>query len=328
MKAFKSLLNLWILLGIVLLSTYSCKKDKPETPLAPVINTIGADSVRLYRANVKGNVETGTEALTEFGICYGIHTNPTANDFMVKAAGTTGEFTCKLKELKAGTHYFARAYAIDKHGTYYGKNIEFETMEATVNDIDQNVYDAIEIGNQVWLKQNLKTTRFSNGDLIDTTETMNADIVSSLIVEPRFQWPAQGDEANVEIYGRHYTWYVTIDSRKICPSGWHVPSDTEWTELINFLGGEAVAGGKLKSIEIWPGPNTGATDEFGFSAVPGGHRIYAGYWGAFGQNATMWTSTEIDNEWAKSWVPINEGTRIYPANWVKKNAAAIRCIKN
>ena len=328
MKREKKFMHLFVLASLVLISLSACKKDKPETPIAPVINTLGVDSIGLHRANVKGNIEKGTEALIEFGICYGIHANPTVESFKILAIGTIGEFTCKLNELNAGTRYFARAYAINKNGTYYGEDIEFETFNATVSDIDQNVYDVIEIGKQHWLKQNLKTTRFSNGDLIDTTETMDADIVSSLIVEPGFQWPAMGNEANVAIYGRHYTWYAATDSRNLCPGGWHVPTDAEWVELINFLGGEQSAGGKLKSVDYWLTPNSGGTDEVGFKAVPGGHRIYDGSWAAFGENATMWTANEIDGESAKSWVPVDGLNRIYVANWIKKNGAAVRCVKD
>jgi len=296
-------------------------------PVAPSITTESVNSIAISKAVISSNATSNSDpTITELGICYSTQANPTIADSKMPSRALIGHYLSNMTKLTANTTYHVRAYATNSLGTFYGNDLEFKTLASTVSDIDLNVYDIIEIGNQLWLKQNIKTTKFSNGDVIETTATMDQYIGS--ISEPRYQWPAMGNEANVVVYGRHYTWYAATDSRNICPSGWHVPTDAEWVELINFLGGEQSAGGKLKSVDYWLTPNSGGTDEVGFKAVPGGHRIYDGNWAAFGENATMWTSNEIDNEWAKSWVPINEGTRIYPANWVKKNGAAVRCVKD
>src|SRR4029078_12512714 len=135
---------------------------------------------------------------------------------------------------------------------------------ATVTDIDGNVYHTVTIGTQVWMVENLKTTKYRNGDLIGTTIPATLDISSEST--PKYQWAYKGEESNVATYGRLYTWYAVADSRNVCPTGWHVPSDAEWTTLTTYLGGESVAGGKLKENGTvhWESPNTGATNESGF----------------------------------------------------------------
>jgi uncharacterized protein (TIGR02145 family) len=168
----------------------------------------------------------------------------------------------------------------------------------TVTDIDGNVYRTVTIGNQVWMAENLKTTRYRNGDAIGTTSPATLDISSENT--PKYQWAYAGDESNVAIYGRLYTWYAATDSRNIAPIGWHVPTDAEWATLANFLGGESVAGGRLKDIGTtrWKSPNAGATNESGFAGLPGGSRYpdsrgfdligRCGHWWAADMEAPGW----------------------------------------
>jgi uncharacterized protein (TIGR02145 family) len=125
---------------------------------------------------------------------------------------------------------------------------------------------------QTWMAENLKTTKYSNGDLIETTTPATKDIYNELM--PKYQWAYEGNEINVDTYGRLYTWYTVTDIRNICPTGWHVPTKEEWTSLIDYLGGYWDAGGKLKEAGTthWLSPNTGATNSIGFTALPGGWR--------------------------------------------------------
>ena len=141
-----------------------------------------------------------------------------------------------------------------------------------IRDLDGNVYTSVIIGTQVWMVENLKTTRFSNGDVIETTHPSRLDISEE--VSPEYQWAPNGDESNIARYGRLYTGYVANDSRNVCPTGWHVPTDDEWMTLSDYLGGSDIAGGKLKEAGTthWAAPNTGATNETGFSALPSGGR--------------------------------------------------------
>ncbi|MCX6244356.1 MAG: fibrobacter succinogenes major paralogous domain-containing protein [Bacteroidetes bacterium] len=204
----------------------------------------------------------------------------------------------------------------------------------TVKDIDGNVYHTITIGTQVWMIENLRVTKYSNGDPIGTTNPPDKNIFGE--TEPKYQWAYDGDESNAAIYGRLYTWYILTDGRGICPDGWHVPSDDEWQTLVDYLGGSSFAGGKLKARDTtyWKpnGPfgwhaNEGATNESGFTALPGGYRWqggffyknYYGYW---------WTRTEYDTDRAyeRSMGYDDGGTGRYenPKNY----GDAVRCIKN
>ncbi len=158
----------------------------------------------------------------------------------------------------------------------------------TVTDIDGNIYQTVTIGNQVWLVENFKSAKYNDGTSIPLV-TGNTEWIN--LSTPGYCW-YDNDIANKEPYGALYNWYAG-QTGKLCPTGWHVPSDKEWTALTDFLGGEGIAGGILKEAGTshWDTPNTGATDESGFTALPGGFRgaqgtcYYIGYW------CQYWTST-------------------------------------
>lgn len=198
----------------------------------------------------------------------------------------------------------------------------------TPTDKDGNTYNTVTIGTQVWLKENLRTTKYNNGDLIGTTTPATFDLMSD--TAPKYQWPYDGNEDNALTYGRLYTWYAATDSRKVCPAGWHIPSGGEWTTLSTFLGGESIAAGKLKETGTthWLTPNTGATNESGFTALPTGDRFTGGIFEDIGINTNMWSSTEqtpisaigYGMGYSSSW----DGTS--PIN--KRNGLPIRCLKD
>ena len=167
-----------------------------------------------------------------------------------------------------------------------------------MTDQDGNVYASVTIGSQVWTVENLKTTRYSNGDLIGTTVPDTLNISSEFM--PKYQWAYDGIESNVAAYGRLYTWWAVNDSRKICPAGWHVPSDEEWTTLSTYLGGDSIAGGKLKKTGTiyWIPPNRGATNEAGFKALPGGYNSAYGTYFSLGITGYWWTSSGISDIFA------------------------------
>jgi uncharacterized protein (TIGR02145 family) len=144
----------------------------------------------------------------------------------------------------------------------------------TLTDVDNNTYKVVKIGTQVWMAENLKTTRYNDGSAIplvtDNTEWNN-------LTTPGYSWYNNDSATYAQTYGALYNWY-TVETGNLCPTGWHVPSDAEWTTLTDYLGGEAIAGGKLKETGTahWDSPNTGATDETGFTAFPGGNRTKNG----------------------------------------------------
>lgn len=199
--------------------------------------------------------------------------------------------------------------------------------QAFVNDADGNTYNVIKIGDQVWMAENLKTTRYNDGTAIPYVTDAAAWIN---LTTPAYCW-SNNDIGNKLVYGALYTWY-TVKTGKLCPSGWHVPTDAEWTILENHLGGYAVAGGKLKETgtEHWITPNTDATNESGFTARPGGWRD--GTNGGFlplGTVAMWWTSQETTPDrpyWRELYY--SSGT-IYPkAGGLPSFGMAIRCVKD
>jgi len=198
----------------------------------------------------------------------------------------------------------------------------------TVRDIDGNVYKTITIGSQVWMAENLKTTKYRNGDLIATTTTATFDI--SQESSPVYQWAYEGNESNVAIYGRLYTWYAVTDSRNVCPTGWHLPSDTEWITLAANLEGERIAAGKLKETGTthWLSPNTGATNETGFTALPGGHRNINGTYSFIGEIGYWWSSTEYSSAFAFYRGMNHYHTHFYTSNYIKGFGFSVRCLRD
>lgn len=164
-----------------------------------------------------------------------------------------------------------------------------ETRAQSVIDIDGNTYNTITLGTQIWMKENLKTTHFNNGDLIGTTALAIISNDSTSV----YQWSYNDDTLNINTYGRLYTWHVVNDSRNVCPAGWHVPSDIEMTNLANFLGGDTIAGNKMKEAGTihWATTNVSVTNSSSFTGLPGGFR--GNPYGFININTlgNFWTST-------------------------------------
>jgi len=162
-----------------------------------------------------------------------------------------------------------------------------------VTDIDGNVYHTVTIGSQVWMKENLRVTHYSNGDLI-----WNVTQSSKWIILKTSAYCNYANNPNIYFsYGRLYNWYAVHDPRNIAPNGWHVATDDEWTTLSNYLGGNDTAGGQLKEAgdAYWPSPNTGATNSSGFTALPTGYRTNDGSYTAWGYVTFWWTSTPTND---------------------------------
>jgi uncharacterized protein (TIGR02145 family) len=203
----------------------------------------------------------------------------------------------------------------------------------SIRDADGNVYTSVTIGTQVWMAENLKTTRYRNGDLIGTTTPATLDI--SAEATPKYQWSYDGDDSNVAIYGRLYTWWAVTDSRNVCPTGWHVPSYTEWDTLYYFLGSRNsnadVAGNKLKETGTthWQTPNEDATNETGFTALPGGARYDDGSFAMMGYQSDWWSSTERPMMWdAYLWYVQVDLSILVASSSSKKIGISVRCIKD
>jgi uncharacterized protein (TIGR02145 family) len=204
----------------------------------------------------------------------------------------------------------------------------FKNQSQTVIDYDGNVYDTVIIGTQVWLKENLKVTHYNNGVPIPNVTSNTA--WASLVTGARCYYN-NDSVANDSVYGPLYNWYAVTDINNICPSGWHVSTNAEWQTTETSLGGTYIAGGKMKEAgtEHWLSPNTGATNESGFTGLPGGMRDPINNdFRDIGGNGLWWTATAYNASMAWStymWylfagVDHNPGT--------KKYGFSIRCVKD
>jgi uncharacterized protein (TIGR02145 family) len=170
----------------------------------------------------------------------------------------------------------------------------------TMTDQQGNVYKTIVIGTQEWMAENLNTSIYRNGDEIPTGLS-NFEWENTLNTQ-QGAWAHHNDDASYACpYGKLYNWYACVDARQLCPVGWHVPTDAEWTVLTLYLGGDIVAGGKMKTtgtIEfatgLWYLPNCEANNSSGFSGAPGGFRNYDGVFSDFGGSGFWWSSSDYD----------------------------------
>ncbi len=240
-------------------------------------------------------------------------------------------------DLKPETSYHFRVKTENSLGITYGNDMAFTTLPVTVNDIDGNTYNIIAICTQIWMRENLKTTRYSNGDIIGTTTPATLDISGESI--PKYQWAYDGEESNVSLYGRLYTGLAAIDTRNICPIGWHVPSDEEWHTLSLTLDSNSVppivdiesriAGGKLKEAGTlhWASPNRDATNESGFTALPGGMRSEIGKFSDIGFKGWWWSN---ENSYGEIWnrALISEYRELFRGRHNPGQGWSVRCIKD
>jgi len=265
-----------------------------------------------------------------------------------------GEFGSNMMLLIPQTNYFVRAYATNSAGTTYGNQVKFTTLNSytpqvclgseQISDVDGNIYNTVKIGTQCWMKENLRTTKFRGGTAIS-------------LVSDNFLWNSITSSArclnnnnlvNEEFYGYLYNWYAASQN-DICPEGWRVPLDSDWDILRNFVdpnaaGNNNIAGNLLKSCRQINSPLSSlcstsehprwnahtvqyGTDDFGFSALPGGHRISNGSFSSVGSNGYFWTGNQTSE--TEAWFRgIGFGNSIFHRNIAsKQNGYSLRCIK-
>jgi len=210
------------------------------------------------------------------------------------------------------------------------------TQGVGVTDIDGNFYPSIIINGQEWMQKNLAVTKYRNGDPIPTglsnTTWENTTSGAYAIYN--------NDAANNTLYGKLYNWYAVNDSRGVCPAGWHVPSDAEWSSFINYLDPNAnggawhsnLAGGKMKATTGWHSPNIGATNESGFTGLPGGTRYFGSYDAESG-NGYWWSSTDTEivgsilpSAWARELYDDTSDVNRYANS--KQAGFSVRCVRD
>jgi uncharacterized protein (TIGR02145 family) len=182
----------------------------------------------------------------------------------------------------------------------------------------------INIGKQIWIAENLKTTRLNDGKPI---ALVTDDEKWKQISSPAYCW-YNNDIKNKEISGALYNWYA-VNTKKLCPKGWHVPSEPEWIIMIEFLGGVKTAGDKLKEagIEHWKNYLSQATNDYDFTAVPGGMRYLAGGFPLYGDSyAIWWTSTEFSSSQARNRGLHDSSSAVFNASDNKHSGFSVRCI--
>jgi uncharacterized protein (TIGR02145 family) len=213
---------------------------------------------------------------------------------------------------------------------------EVEALKG-VKDIDNNRYDIITIGTQTWMAENLKTTRYNDGTVIPVITDGTAWVNAQTTTSPAYCWyNAPNETTNLTTYGALYNWYAintsTNGNKNVCPTGWHVPTDGEWTTLTDALGGESVAGGKMKEAGLahWASPNTGATNESGFAGLPGGFRFSFGSFSFIGGYGYWWSSTEYNttNAWGRGLDYSVGYVDRYNVKFGKGSGFSVRCLRD
>lgn len=291
--------------------------------LPPTIDTTLLATVTSTTASVGGIVSSGGGLPVYKGIAWDITPNPVYSGNRIENGIGTGLFYCDLTSLSPNTIYYVRSYAINDVGITYGNQVSFTTTIPVIYDIEGNGYDTVHIGSQIWLKQNLKTTKYRNGDSISLVNTIWSNVYTGA-------WCLlNGDTNNAHIYGVIYNGYAVQDTRLLCPEGWHVPSDLEWSIMDNNFSGPTVAGGKLKEsgFSHWKSPNTGATNESRFTALPGGGKNIM-YMPQYISGGNWWTSTSSNSTtmWSRYLTFTSEA--IYTSTSDKRYGFSVRCIKD
>jgi uncharacterized protein (TIGR02145 family) len=301
------------------------------------LSTLPIGNITSISATSGGNITAnGGTSVTQRGVLWSTSPNPTTANSLSNDGSGTGNYTSTLSGLAANTTYYVRAYAINSAGTAYGNELSFTTTGGGSNIISNPgagvtfngyTYSSVVLGNgQEWMAENLRTTSYANGDPIPNVtdanqwSTLTTDAWAHYINDSQYENP----------YGKLYNWYTVNDTRNVCPTGWHVPSDAEWTVLSDYLGGESIAGGKMKSAgtQYWQTPNTDATNESGFSGLPGGGRnsngpfvpnVIDGYW---------WSSSEsgASAAWVRN-LYFNIGS-VVRYSFGKRSGNSVRCLRD
>jgi len=206
------------------------------------------------------------------------------------------------------------------------KNPTESTNPIIVKDIDGNTYNTVKVGKQLWMSENLKVIHYRNGDLIPCV--IDSSIWNHLTSGAYCTY--NNDEINVGIYGRLYNWYTVDDNRKLAPAGWHVPSEEEFQVLVDNLGGKDKAGAKLKETGTahWKTTNDGATNESGFTALPGGLRSENDEFYQIGIMAIFWSSTNWSYTHASGLALLNSYSGVLQGGYTKQMGFSVRCIKD
>lgn len=309
----------------------------------PSLNTDGISNITYTMAKSGGNITSdGGASVTQRGVCWSTSTNPTIADNYTNDGNGINAFESYLNELTAGTTYYIRAYATNSLGTAYGDELNFTTINietGTVSDIDGNVYKTVKMGDQWWMAENLKVTHYHNGTAIPlvTDNTLWGNLDDNNTDDAYCNY-----NNTVNEYGSLYTWAAAMGDNAssssanpsgiqgACPSGWHMPSDAEWTELVDFVGDNGhsgIEGAALKAISGWNSSSGNGTDNYGFTILPGGVRDDGnGTYNNVTYLGIFWSTTEIygTNAYTRNFVYSD----VFRDNFYKSYGHSVRCVKD
>ena len=302
--------------------------------LPPALTTTEVTSITLTAAISGGNITSdGGGPVNERGVCWSTSSNPTILGSHTSNGTGTGSFTSNLTGLSAGTAYYVRAYATNSGGTAYGNQIRFAT---SVSDLEGNIYKTVIIGNQVWMAEDLKATKYNDNSSIPN---ITNNLEWSLLTTPAYSWydnnPSYGNT-----YGILYNYY-TVETGRLCPAGWHMPADAEFKILEMSLGMTQEQadgyswrgtdqGTKLRSTVTWLGGGNG-TNSSGFSALGGGYRYGAdGTFNNLGTVSYWWSSSIHETDDTRALYRRLDGNQggVYREGVLKTGGKFVRCLKN
>jgi uncharacterized protein (TIGR02145 family) len=337
-------------ISALVLSLASCTKDEEIKPLA-TISTADVTNLDVFTATIGGSVTSdGGFLITQRGMCWSTTTNPTISDNKTSDGEGVGSLASTITGLQPKTRYYARAYATNSNGTAYGGIVSFTTLDGA-KDIDGNVYHVVTIGTQVWMVENLKTTKYNDGLSIPNVTGVSE---WGSLTTPSYCWLNNNASANKNTYVALYNWYA-INTGKLCPTGWHIPSDAEWTAMELYLqangynydgiidtdNNRTTNNNTAKSLGATTGWASssfvgviGNTDypafrnKTGFTAMPGGHRYINGLYYNNNGDGFWWSSTEISNTGAWGRYLLWDDPGMYRNQFTKTNGFSVRCVKN
>ncbi|HUX94777.1 MAG TPA: fibrobacter succinogenes major paralogous domain-containing protein [Bacteroidales bacterium] len=307
----------------------------------PYIETLPVSGGQKLPVSLGGTIlYKGKMPITESGIYFGNFPSPEVTGSKISLGCDSGFFSCTLDSLIEDVIYCYKAFATNSFGTFYGKEFQFRTEASvypdSVTDIEGNHYGTVRIGDQIWMSENLKTTKLNDGELIPSVADNNLWCDFN-ILKVKLSW-LNNDSSYSKTYGAIYNGFV-VNSGKICPKGWHVPSDDEWKTLELYLGMPSYdaskidmrgtyEGLKLKSSNGWLGIGNGFNTS-GFKGLPGGYRHALGSFPNPGEIGQWWTSTKdqkYDYLWSRSLLYNASG--ISRTNISMQFGCSIRCLKD
>ena len=298
----------------------------------PTVTTATTSNTTQITLTSGGDVTSeGGDPVIARGVCWSTVSGPTVSDPHTSDGTGMGSFISQVTNLQPNTQYYLRAYATNSIGTAYGNEVGALTVadaspcpNVPTITYGGQVYNTVMIGAQCWMRENLNV-----GTMIPGSQNQSGGT-------PIEKYCYNDDPANCLEYGGLYQWdemmlgETTPGKQGICPNGWHIPTDSEWTTLTNFLGGETIAGGKMKEIGYshWVYPNTGATNISGFTALPGGHRGTDGNFFTWGRNDDQWTSSETLPNSALGRILHYQGAEVFRADADKTLGLSVRCLQD